>query len=141
MQNILQPLDRFGRKRRKDMMRSVGSSFQNFQTVGIELLDHIAYRLVIAAQCPRDSSCRFFVRACQHNLTPAHFESIARAETHFQPLPLFFCQFSNINRRFHTPVISLSYFLYCSCTRTIPAVAIPSPAALGGTERVSLRAS
>ena len=77
MQEVFQLLDRFRCKRRSDVMRSVGSSFQNIQTACVEFLDHIAYRLVIAAQGSRDSSCRFFTRTCQHYLTPADFKSIS----------------------------------------------------------------
>lgn len=50
--------------------------FQNIQTDCVELFDHIAHCLVIAAQCSRYSPRCFLTGACQHNLAATYFKPI-----------------------------------------------------------------
>ena len=64
MQKLFQGLDLVFAKGGFDRMRTIGFGFQHFQSMGVELFDHIPHRLIIAirAQFGSPSACAHWLR-------------------------------------------------------------------------------
>src|SRR5258708_38089658 len=62
-------------------MGTRGSFLQHRQTRRVELVDHVAYGLVVAAQKARNLGGSFPTRRCSQNLAAAHHKGIGRTQS------------------------------------------------------------
>ncbi len=62
-------------------MRARGAFLQHGQTRGVELVDHVAYGLVVASQVASNLRGQFPARRCSQDLAAAHHKGIGRTQS------------------------------------------------------------
>ena len=81
VQQVFEPFGSFLREGGAQSMGTRRSFLQDMQSRGVELMDHVAHALVVAAQLARDRWGTFPTRRCSQDLAAAHHKGIRRTQS------------------------------------------------------------
>jgi len=81
MQQVFEALGSLLREGRAQSMGARRPFLQDGQSRGVELVDHVAHGLVVAAELASDGRGAFPARRCSQDLAAAHHEGIGRTQS------------------------------------------------------------
>jgi hypothetical protein len=102
MQEVFQAHQPVLREAGVEPMGPRGAFLQHGQTRGVELVDHVAYGLVVAAQLAGDRWGSFPARRCAQDLAATHHKGIGRAQSRLDLLLFVLGKWSDKNGCSHT---------------------------------------